>query len=48
VKVHADDFEADVRDEAWLGVAGSRRWVALTKDARIRTNASSPFAMPTE
>ncbi|HSQ67020.1 MAG TPA: hypothetical protein VLM85_27570 [Polyangiaceae bacterium] len=39
VVVHDDEFGLDTADTAWLGVAGRRRWVVLTKDARIRTNA---------
>jgi len=36
VEVHADHFPADARDEDWLRVVGSRGWIVLTKDERIR------------
>jgi predicted nuclease of predicted toxin-antitoxin system len=36
VEVHADHFPSDARDEDWLQVVGSRGWIVLTKDERIR------------
>jgi PIN like domain len=39
VVVHDDEFDANARDVDWLRAVGARRWVVLTKDARIRTNA---------
>lgn len=39
VVVHDDHFDHDTTDVTWLSEAGKRRWVVLTKDARIRTNA---------
>lgn len=39
VVVHDDVFAPDARDVDWLQVVGARRWVVLTKDAHIRTNA---------
>jgi hypothetical protein len=39
VVVHDDVFDPDARDIDWLTAVGSSRWVVLTKDARIRTNA---------
>ena len=39
VIVHADEFDDDAADVDWLGTVGKKRWVVLTKDARIRTNA---------
>lgn len=35
VEVHDDHFAADEKDVVWLGEAGRRSWVVLTKDARI-------------
>lgn len=39
IVVHDDEFDPDARDVDWLRAVGERRWVVLTKDARIRTNA---------
>jgi hypothetical protein len=39
VVVHDDEFDPNARDVDWLRAVGARRWVVLTKDARIRTNA---------
>ncbi len=33
---HADHFAHDCPDEEWLSAIGSRGWVALTHDGRIR------------
>jgi hypothetical protein len=39
VIVHDDHFrQPHTPDVVWLGEAGTRGWVVLTKDARIRTN----------
>lgn len=39
VIVHDEHFhEKDTPDVVWLGEAGKKGWVVLTKDARIRTN----------
>ena len=39
VVVHDEQFgDQDTPDVVWLKEAGARRWVVLTKDARIRTN----------
>lgn len=36
VERHADHFEPDTPDEAWLEAVGKRGWIALTHDKRIR------------
>jgi predicted nuclease of predicted toxin-antitoxin system len=36
VEVHADHFREDAPDDEWLGAVGSRGWLVLTKDKRIR------------
>jgi len=36
VEIHDDHFPADARDADWLSVVGSRGWIVLTKDERIR------------
>lgn len=36
VERHRDHFPPDARDEDWLAVVGTRGWVALTHDRRIR------------
>ena len=36
VERHRDHFPPDCPDEQWLAEVGSREWIALTNDARIR------------
>lgn len=36
VERHKDHFPHDCPDERWLKVIGKRRWVAITRDKRIR------------
>jgi hypothetical protein len=36
VERHADHFAHDARDEDWLAAAGTKGWVALTHNSRIR------------
>ncbi|MBM3955551.1 MAG: hypothetical protein FJ309_13220 [Planctomycetes bacterium] len=36
VERHSDHFADDIPDEGWLPVVGSRGWVVLTNDKRIR------------
>lgn len=36
VEVHDDHFLPDARDEEWLRSVGSRGWVVISKDSRIR------------
>jgi hypothetical protein len=36
VERHAAHFPPDCPDEDWLGVVGSRGWVVVTRDTRIR------------
>jgi hypothetical protein len=36
VERHSDHFAPDCPDEEWLAEVGTRGWVALTHDARIR------------
>jgi hypothetical protein len=38
VDVHDDVFPQSTTDVEWLGEAGQRGWVVLTKDATIRRN----------
>jgi hypothetical protein len=42
VERHDDHFRPDTPDEEWIGEIGRRRWVALTRDKRIRY---SPLAL---
>jgi hypothetical protein len=39
VEEHATHFEDDAPDVDWLGEAGRRGWVVLTKDKAVRRNA---------
>jgi len=39
VEVHDDHFSPDARDEEWLADVGSKGWVILTKDKRIKYRA---------
>ena len=44
--VHDEQFgDQDTSDVVWLKEAGARRWVVLTKDARIRTNVLERSAL---
>jgi predicted nuclease of predicted toxin-antitoxin system len=36
VEVHDDHFAADTPDIVWLAEVGTRGWIVLTKDSRIR------------
>jgi hypothetical protein len=46
VIVHDEHFrDQDTRDVVWLGEAGKKGWVALTKDARVRTNVLERTAL---
>lgn len=36
VILHDDVFKQGTPDQEWLPVVGSRRWVVLTKDSRLR------------
>jgi hypothetical protein len=36
VETHAAHFAPDCPDAEWLGVVGSRGWIAVTRDTRIR------------
>jgi predicted nuclease of predicted toxin-antitoxin system len=38
VEAHADHFVDDAPDVVWLGEAGRRGWVVLTKDKAVRRN----------
>jgi hypothetical protein len=38
VRVHDDLFPQGTEDVVWLRDAGSRRWVVITRDERIRYN----------
>ncbi len=39
VEEHASHFATDAPDAEWLGEAGRRGWVVLTKDKAVRRNA---------
>lgn len=45
VRVHDEHFRQDTRDEVWLGDAGKRGWVVLTKDKHIRYRAVEIHAL---
>ena len=36
VEIHDDHFASDTPDTVWLAEVGTRGWVVLTKDSRIR------------
>jgi predicted nuclease of predicted toxin-antitoxin system len=36
VEIHDDHFARDEEDRVWLAAVGSRGWVVLTKDKRLR------------
>src|SRR5262245_48588397 len=38
VHVHDDFFDKKTDDDVWLADVGSRGWIVLSKDARIRHN----------
>jgi len=42
VEQHDDHFGPEASDEEWIGEVGQRKWVAITRDARIRY---SPLAL---
>ena len=42
IERHDDHFGPDTSDEEWIDEIGRRRWVAVTRDARIRY---SPLAL---
>lgn len=42
VERHDDHFDPEATDEEWIGEVGRRKWVAITRDARIRY---SPLAL---
>jgi len=42
IERHDDHFGPDTSDEEWIGEIGRRRWVAVTRDQRIRY---SPLAL---
>ena len=42
IERHDDHFGPDTSDEDWISEIGRRRWVAVTRDARIRY---SPLAL---
>ena len=45
VQVHDDHFAPDAKDADWLSVVGTRGWVVLTKDERIRYRMIEQQAM---
>jgi hypothetical protein len=45
VEVHDDHFKQDVTDATWLTVVGTKEWVVLTKDRRIRFRATERRAL---
>jgi len=42
IERHDDHFNPEATDEQWLGQVGQRKWVAISRDARIRY---SPLAL---
>lgn len=42
IERHDDHFKPDTRDEEWISEIGRHRWVAVTRDKRIRY---SPLAL---
>jgi hypothetical protein len=36
IEIHDDHFPADARDPDWLTAVGSRGWIVLMKDKRVR------------
>jgi len=40
IEIHDDHFPQSVNDVYWLRVVGSRGWIVLTKDEKIRTRNS--------
>ena len=45
VERHADHFPKGAPDETWLAGAGSRNWVVLTRDKRIRYRQLEKLAL---
>lgn len=45
VEIHDDHFAPDAKDADWLSVVGTRGWIVLTKDARIRYRMIEQHAM---
>jgi hypothetical protein len=45
VEIHEDHFAPDARDEVWLNEVGSRGWIVLTKDDRIRYRVTERTAL---
>lgn len=45
VEVHDDHLPQDAKDEEWLRYVGSRSWVALTQDDRIRFHYHERMAL---
>ena len=38
-EIHDDHLAPDAPDEDWVRLCSEKRWIAITKDARIRYNA---------
>jgi transcription elongation factor len=45
VEIHDDHFAPDAKDEVWLIEVGSRDWIVLTKDDRIRYRLTERTAL---
>jgi hypothetical protein len=45
VEIHDDHFLPDAKDEDWLVEVGSRGWIVLTKDDRIRYRVTERTAI---
>jgi PIN domain-containing protein len=45
VEIHDDHFAPDAKDEVWLIEVGSRGWIVLTKDDRIRYRVTERTAL---
>ena len=45
VEIHDDHFASNAKDEVWLTEVGSRAWIVLTKDDRIRYRVTERTAL---
>jgi PIN like domain len=45
VEIHDDHFAPDAKDEVWLTEVGTRAWIVLTKDDRIRYRVTEQTAL---
>ena len=45
VETHDAHFSQDAKDEEWLNIAGTKKWIVLTKDDRIRYRETERSAL---